>query len=135
MKKSVFAILILAFGFSIRALAGKCEDNLHKPTKPDRKTLGPGALLRLKSKLKAVKTLDNGWMGTEPAEYVLAYAPDVPLFAKESFELSPNQTFRTLSSVFKNEGGPYRVRVEILPDGEKAVMYWVDVYNNALVEQ
>lgn len=115
--------------------AGNCEQAVtnKKALRPNRKTLGAGALLRLKPKLVELEVKPNTFVGNQPAESVRAYFPDLPMFAEQIFELAPEQEMRTLGPVKKNGDLPYYIEVELLPHGQKAVMYWVDVYNNALV--
>ncbi len=133
------AIVVCAFLSAVvfassSLLAANCEKSL-SGKKLDRRTLGAGATLRLKPTLKGIRVLDNGYTGTEPVTHLTAYAPDIPLGHKEEFQLPPGQQLRTLGSVFKVGTGPYQIRVELLPTGEPVMMYWVDVFNNALLEQ
>lgn len=134
MTKLKITLFLAILVFSLPSFAAPCGANLNGLSKPNQKTLTAGALLRLKPQLKKVIVHDNGYTGTEPTSHILAYTPEVPLHAEKVYELLPNEQLRTLTGVIREGNLPLRVKVEILPSGERAVMYWADIYNNAFVE-
>ena len=129
-------LLVLALGLLTSSVhAAKCDIALDSGgTRPHRKTLGPGAILTVKTKMVQVGADPNGGTEFTPVDQIKAYAPDVPLLAKTSYALTPGDQVRVLEPM-KSHHQVKVVRVELLPDGEKAVMYWTDVYYNTLVTE
>lgn len=114
--------------------ASACRDELQIGKRPNRKLAGAGTILVLKEKLVQIAFKDGGQLGTEPAVSVKAYIPELPLFAKQVVHLQPGDEVEMMDRV-KKIANAQSVRIRILESGEEAAVYWVDLYNNTVVQK
>jgi hypothetical protein len=129
MNKLIIFCLILLTAPAFAAKSKNCETSL-VGKRPDRKTLGAGAVLQLKPELKRIGFYSAATMILEPAEKTNLYKDGGPLDG--GWALPPGIRLRTLSG-YKKKGGVAFVEIEV-PDTEmRGFMHWIDLYHNALV--
>lgn len=128
MQQIILLCLGLLFSQSSFAASKKCEAPLG--ARPDRKTLGVGALLQLKQNLKTTG-FGSGVFPVQVQTGELHLHKSLEL-GRGGWRILPGMQLRTLSAYQKVDGIAF-VELEVPGTEMKGFMYWTDLYRNAVV--
>lgn len=127
-------VLFLLSTFSIHAAATpeNCKATLTS-SKPARKSLGTGAILRLNEQLIQMEITSRGGTSRVPADSVSVYKNAAHWDG--GWDVGPGTRLRTLGPVV-GSGSKSFVEVEAIEDPKvRGFVYWWDIEHNTVVEQ